>query len=318
MPEVSVVIPTYNRAQFLDEALQSVFNQTFKDFEVIVVDDGSTDRTKQVLEKYGDRIRYIFQENGGPAKARNRGIKESLGKYIAFLDADDVWFPLKLEKQIRMFRECPELGMVFTENSYFQENGIYRPSMGKKKRLMKGDVASNIFLYSGVATPTVMVRKEIFNKIGLFEEELAIAEDDNLWVRIAVNFKVELIDQLLVEVRNHSQRTTADKKKLSESVLTNIRLLSHRYSGVRERIEHVIPKKVSEVQFDLGYHYLENQDIVRARESFTKGIRWNVWNWRNYAYFLLSLLPKKLIQKLKKFKRKILDFNMNQKRGISN
>ena len=113
MPQVSVVIPTYKRAQFLDEVLQSAFNQTFKDFEVIVVNDGSTDQTKQLLEEYGDKIRYIFQENSGPAKSRNRGIKESLGKYIAFLDADDVWFPLKLEKQIRMFRECPELAMVF-------------------------------------------------------------------------------------------------------------------------------------------------------------------------------------------------------------
>jgi glycosyltransferase involved in cell wall biosynthesis len=185
----------------------------------------STDQTKQVLEKYGDRIRYIFQENGGPAKARNRGIKESFGKYVAFLDADDIWLPLKLEKQVNAFRQHPEVAMVFTEHSSFNEKGVYQTSLGKKKKLLNGDIARNIFLHSGVATPTVMVRKDVFNKIGLFEEELQMAEDDNMWIRIAANFKVELIDESLLKRRVHSQSTTIDQRKLFECVKKNINYL---------------------------------------------------------------------------------------------
>ena len=99
-PKVSVVIPTYNSSQFIVETLESVFAQTYKDYEIIVVDDGSTDNTKEVLQPYTSRIKYIYKENGGPASARNVGIKSAQGEYIAFLDSDDRWLPEKLEKHI--------------------------------------------------------------------------------------------------------------------------------------------------------------------------------------------------------------------------
>jgi glycosyltransferase involved in cell wall biosynthesis len=305
MPEVSVIIPTYNSAQFLDEALQSVFDQTFKDFEVIVVDDGSTDQTKQVLDKYGDRIRYIFQENGGPAKARNRGIKASSGKYVAFLDADDIWLPLKLKKQVNTFRHRPELAMVFTEHCLFNERGVYKTSLGKKKKLLKGDIARNIFLHSGVATSTVMVRKDVFSEIGLFEEALYIAEDDNMWIRIAANFKVELIDESLLKHRSHPQSIMTDKRKLFECVKKNINYLDCRYGKVKERIEKAIPLKLSQVEFDQGYYYFERGDIANARKAFAKAIRYHMFSWKNYLYFLSCFLPKKVIQTVKWLKRRI-------------
>jgi glycosyltransferase involved in cell wall biosynthesis len=317
MPEVSVVIPTFNSARFLDEALQSILDQSFKDYEIIVVDDGSTDQTKQVVARYGDKIKYILQENSGPAAAKNNGIRNSSGKYIAFLDADDMWLPTKLEKQVKMFRQHPELAMVFTENVCFNEGGIYKTSLVKRSRLMNGDVAKNIFLYSGVATPTVMVRKEIFDRVGLFEEKLYMAEDDNMWVRIAAKFKVALIDEPLVRVRTHPQRATTDKKKLFEMVQTNIHLLSQRSEGVKERLENVIPLKLSQVQFSLGYHYFENCDFKGARKAFAKGISCYRWNWRNYLYLLLSFLPKKTIQRIKQLKNKVLLPTINSNREIS-
>lgn len=308
MPEVSVVIPTYNSAHFLGEALQSVFDQTFKDYELIVVDDGSTDETKQIVAEYGDKIKYIFQENSGPASAKNNGIRNSVGKYIAFLDADDLWLPTKLEKQVKTFQQSPELAMIFTEHSVFNDRGIYLALIGKRKRLIKGDIARNIFLHNGVATPTVIVRKEIFNKIGLFEEDLYMAEDDNMWVRIAANFDVELIDEPLAKYRIHSRSMTADKKKLFEAVLTNVRLLSYRYEGVKERIKNVIPQKLSQVQFSVGYDHFENGDFKEARRAFAQGIRCYKWNGRNYLYFLLSLWPKKVIQGIRWIKKKVLPF----------
>ena len=124
-PLVSVIIPAYNSADFIDEALKSVFDQTYKDLEIIVVDDGSTDDTRAVLEKYGDRVNYHYQDNNGPASARNRGIKLARGKYIAFLDADDLWLPTKLEKQVALFKNRENLGFVTTGVCSFDENGDY-------------------------------------------------------------------------------------------------------------------------------------------------------------------------------------------------
>ncbi len=311
MPEVSVVIPTWNSAKFIGEALQSVFNQTFKDYEVIVVDDGSTDSTKQVIDGYESEIKYIFQKQGGPASARNRGIRESLGQYVAFLDADDVWLPSKLESQVRMFRQCPKMAMVFTENFVFNASGLCQNSLGKRRKLMKGDVAKNIFLYSGVVTSTVMVRSEVFNEVGLFEEELQLAEDDNMWIRIAANFEVGLIDEPLIRYRVHPQKISSDKIRLMESVKTSIRLLTKKDKIVRERIERAIPLRLSFVEFDLGYEHFANQKSGEARKAFARGIHCYVWNWRNYAYFLLSLLPDKVIQGIRRLKRRISPSTLN-------
>jgi glycosyltransferase involved in cell wall biosynthesis len=185
MPLVSVIIPTYNSADYIEEALQSVFEQTFQDFEIIVIDDGSTDGTGEVLKKYGDRISYLFQENNGPSSARNRGIRAARGEYIAFLDADDLWVSTKLEKQVSLFLQRKGLGMVTTGACSFDEKGVFGYSADKRKTLMVGDIARNIFLRSNIGTPTVMVRKEIFDSIGFFEENIRQSEDDNMWIRIA-------------------------------------------------------------------------------------------------------------------------------------
>ena len=305
MPEVSVVIPTYNSAQFLGEALQSVFSQTFYDYETIVVNDGSTDDTEKVIDLYNNRIKYILQENGGPARARNYGIKESSGKYIAFLDADDIWLPSKLEKQVLMFRQRPELAMILTGNFVVNADGVPLFQVEKRKRFMEGNIAKNIFLHSGVLTSTVMVRKEIFDKIGLFEEDLRIGEDDNMWIRIAANYQIELIDEPLAKYRSHPNSLTRDKMKLFEYVQTNIRLLSQRYGGVKEKIEDAIPLKLSIMQFAMGYHFFKEQNHKEARRAFAKGIRCYIWKWQNYLYLLLSLLPISVTQKLKRIKRRL-------------
>jgi glycosyltransferase involved in cell wall biosynthesis len=125
MTEISVIISAYNSSQYILEALDSVFAQSFTDFEVIVVDDGSTDDTRQKIHNYPHAIRYFYQENGGPSKARNLGIRESKGKYIAFLDANEIWLPSKLDKQLAEFKKNPELGMVITENCLFDRRGVY-------------------------------------------------------------------------------------------------------------------------------------------------------------------------------------------------
>ena len=305
-PLVSVIIPAYNSASYIEEALNSIFDQTFKDFEVIVVDDGSTDTTKRILEKYGERIRYYYQKNGGPASARNHGIREAHGQYIAFLDADDLWLPTKLEKQLALFQRNEQLGMVTTGACSFDEKGVYGYSTNKRKTLMTGDIARNIFLHSNIGTPTVLVRKEVFDTIGLFEENIRQGEDDNMWIRIAANYEVELIDEALIKVRNHPQRMTLNKEELLESVQANIQLLKTRYGEkVKSKIAEAIPQKISYIQFAIGYGYYESGNYSKARRAFAKGAYNWIWYWKNPLYLLLTLIPSGLISPLKSLKRKI-------------
>jgi glycosyltransferase involved in cell wall biosynthesis len=313
-PIVSVVIPTYNSAHYIEEALESVVDQSFKDFEIIVIDDGSTDGTGEVLKKYGDRIISLFQDNSGCANARNRGIRIALGKYIAFLDADDLWMPAKLEKQVAIFNKNENLGMVTTGVYSFDVKGIYGFSKNKRKTLMRGDVAKNIFLHSNIGTPTVMVRKRVFDKVGLFEERtrqgdkvfLSHGSDDNMWIRIAAHFDVELIDEPLVKIRVHPSMMTLKKSELLESVKYNIHLLNTKYGdNVKKRIEKAIPIKTSHVQFAIGYSQLENGNYREARKAFLIGAYHWIWFWKNPLYLALTFMPSGLMTILKSIKRKL-------------
>ncbi len=307
VPLVSVIIPTYNSAHYIVEALESVFEQTFQDFEIIVIDDGSIDGTGEVLKKYGERIRFLFQDNGGPASARNRGIRIARGEYIAFLDADDIWLPTKLEKQVGLFHQSEHLGMVTTGVCSFDEKGVFGFSTNKRKILMEGDIARNIFLRSNVGTPTVMVRKEIFDNIGSFEENIRQAEDDNMWIRIAAHYEVALIDEVLIKVRNHPHRMTLNKSELLESVQMNIQLLKTKYGEtVKKKIEKAIPIKISQVQFSIGYGHYESGNYREARKAFFKGAYHRIWFWKNPLYLLLTLIPSRLTTLLKLLKRKLV------------
>ena len=314
VPLVSVIIPAYNSANYIEEALESVFEQTFQDFEIIVIDDGSTDETGEVLKKYGDRIRLLFQDNGGCASARNKGIRIARGKYIAFLDADDLWMPTKLEKQVAMFEKNENLGMMTTGVYSFDEKGVFGYSKNKRKILMPGDVARNIFLHSNVGTPTVMVRKEVFDIVGLFEERtqqgekvfLSHGSDDNMWVRIAAHFDVELIDEALAKIRVHPSMMTLNKLDLLESVKYNIHLLKTKYGDkVKKKIEKAIPIKTSHVQFAIGYGYYESGNYREARKAFIKGAYHWIWFWKNPLYLALTFIPSGLTTLLKSLKRKL-------------
>jgi glycosyltransferase involved in cell wall biosynthesis len=291
-PLVSVVIPTYNYGKFIGEALKSVFEQTVQSFEIIVIDDGSTDDTKSIIESFGGKVRYFFQSQQGPARARNKGIKESHGEYIAFLDADDLWLPTKLEKQIRLFQANPRLGMALTDNYLFDEAGIYRDYVNKKEYLITGDVVANIFINSGVVTPTVMVRREVFDRVGLFEENLHIAEDDNMWIRIAVEYEVDIVDESLAQIRDHRGRTMRVSDKLIESVEKNIELLTTKYGQkVASRIQPLAARKYNQIYFSQGYGQFENGNYRDARTLFEKALKANPGNRKTMAYIIATHIP---------------------------
>jgi glycosyltransferase involved in cell wall biosynthesis len=192
---VSVIIPTYNRGWIVRDAIDSVLGQTYADFELIVVDDGSTDRTPQILDAYGDRLRVIRQANQGVSAARNRGIGDASGPLIALLDSDDIWLPAKLGVQVDFFEKNPAALICQTEEIWIR-NGL-RVNPGKRHRKPSGMIFERSLELCLVSPSAVMVRRELFEKVGLFDESLPACEDYDLWLRVGCRFPVHLIDKPL-------------------------------------------------------------------------------------------------------------------------
>lgn len=301
---ISVIIPTYNSTKYIGEAINSVLRQTITNYEIIVVDDGSTDNTKEIIDNNFPQVRYFYIPHQGVSRARNYGIERARGEFIAFLDADDLWLPEKLEKQIGVFNSDQELMLVFTEHRFFDSNGIREATFSKKERLMKGDVVKNIFLYSHVALPTVMVRKNVFQEIGYFDENLNVAEDDNLWIRIALKFRIQLLDEVLVHCRmteNSLSRTTSN---VVTGVLKNVELIEKKYPDLRKRLGRVnIRRKKSYIYSDYGYFYFSNRDYEMSRRYYLKSITY-YFNLGSLIYLFFSFFPRSIIEKVRVYKRK--------------
>ncbi len=200
---VSVIIPTYNRSAFLGEAIKSVLSQTYRSFELIVVDDGSTDDTREILSVYKDRILIIFSEHGGPSAARNRGIQSCQGEFIAFLDSDDLWLPKKLERQTDFFRNRPEALICQTDEVWIR-NGV-RVNPRKKHKKFSGWIFEKCLPLCVVSPSAVMIHRSVFEKVGLFDEALPACEDYDLWLRIAPCYPIHLVKEQMVIKRGGHQ-----------------------------------------------------------------------------------------------------------------
>lgn len=197
MVAVSVVIPTYNRANRVVEAVDSVLSQEFADYEIIVVDDGSTDNTGGTLSPYNGRIAYHrHPENLGVSAARNTGIKRARAPLIAFLDSDDRWLPEKLGVQVSFFRENPEALICQTQEIWIRNGRRVNP----RDRHLKpaGDIYVPSLKRCLVSPSAVMVKKSLLEEVGLFDEDLPACEDYDLWLRIGCRYPVHLIDEFLV------------------------------------------------------------------------------------------------------------------------
>jgi glycosyltransferase involved in cell wall biosynthesis len=199
IPQVSVIIPTYNRSWCLAEAVDSVLSQNFSGFELIVVDDGSTDETPQLLKGYGDALRVLRQDNHGVSAARNAGIAASRAGLIAFLDSDDLWLPDKLGRQLEFFHSHADALICQTEELWVR-NGC-RVNPGKRHRKRGGMIFEPSLELCLVSPSAVMVRRELFDRVGLFDESLPACEDYDLWLRVSCRHPVHLIETPLIVKR---------------------------------------------------------------------------------------------------------------------
>ena len=199
---VSIVIPTFNRYHTLKRTLNSVFEQTYKNFEVILVDDGSTDDTRKIENEFD--IIYIYQKNLGVSRARNEGIKSARGEWIAFLDSDDEWHTDKLQKQMNFFKNNPKIKFCHTKEKWIR----YQKEVKYPKRLEKpsGWCFCDNLQTCKIAASSTVCHKEVFDKVGLFDENFKVCEDYDMWLRVAYRYKIGLIEEnLITKYAGHNQ-----------------------------------------------------------------------------------------------------------------
>lgn len=195
-PRVSIIIPTFNRGHTLRIAVDSIFQQTWQDYELIVVDDGSTDNTADILQSIPNIKILSLGENRGVSFARNRGIEKAKGKFICFLDSDDHWFPEKLAKQVQWIEKNPESSACYTDEIWIR-NGI-RVNPMKKHRKYSGQVFRNCLPLCIISPSSIMMRRELFDDIGVFDESLPACEDYDLWLRLTLRHPVHFINEKLI------------------------------------------------------------------------------------------------------------------------
>lgn len=260
-PLVTVVIPTYKRTNYLKLTLESILNQSFQDFEIIVVDDGSPTDDNLLLCNSYEKVHYLKIENsGGPAKPRNIGIQKAKGKYIAFVDDDDLWSVDKLKKQVAILENNLDFGLVhgcctiIDENGILQDKIIGRPGSPDVKH---GDVAMKIMGNWTVMMPTSFIRKTIVDKVGFFNEEMPSAgEDMEYWVRCSFETQFYYIDEPLVKYRVHDQNISRINekyielplylKKVLDKVYQNGKINNTQYKKLRVNLCHMQIKSIKQ------------------------------------------------------------------------
>ena len=214
---ISVVTATWNREGYLPEALDSILAEGFEDLEAVVVDDGSTDSTPGVAARYGDRIRYLRQENAGPSAARNRGVEAACAPLVAFLDSDDAWLPGRLARQVPMLESEPDAILLYAAVDYVDGDGRPVPDARLPRRTPSGEALAALLRENFVRMPTVIVRRDAFLAAGGFREDLVHCEDWDLWMRLAGKGRFLYDPVPSARYRLHGSQLIRDRRLLAEA-----------------------------------------------------------------------------------------------------
>ena len=278
-PVVSVIIRTYNRAVLLQKAILSVLNQTFQDFEIIVVNNYSTDNTIELVKSFNDeRIRIINIRNKGIiAKSRNVGLKKSHGDYIAFLDDDDLWCPEKLEIQVEYLRKHLEYYLVYSNAWYIDENDVRDGLIYNPQSFKEGEVFEEFVRYCGISQLTVLMKREVFETVGFFNEDPAInpADDFEYWLRVALHYKIGFVKEPLAMYRVHSEAMSHEINyaKLEQNALSSVindPLVPNKNTVVERIYELYLPSAI--------YNWKNSKSA--AKEDIKKYLMWSVRNYK--------------------------------------
>ena len=300
---VSVIIPTYNCASYVAEAVASVLVQTVQDVEIIVVDDGSTDTTPSVLEPFRHTVQYVRQGNRGVSAARNIGMAHAAGDFIAFLDADDIWLPNKLELQLQFLRDHRDVALVFGDAEHFDGSGTVIPSFLRQKTsfpmqnggsLVLRDAFRLLLEANYITTSTVVITRACLKRVGVFDESLRSVEDRDLWLRVARAFPIGCVVKSLVRKRTHASNISSNGLVATQSlihVLERVASDSFMPKGVDLT---PIRKQLAKLYFQLGYCHFDTGRYRVARQSFRLSLVWKL-GMDAMVYYLATFLGDKVV-----------------------
>lgn len=319
--KVSVIIPTFNRSNYIVTAIESVLSQWQDGLEIIVVDDGSTDDTKNRIKNYVDDkvVRYIYQANSGrPSAARNKGISHADGEYICFLDSDDYLIKGSIEKRLRIFQEQADIAMVssgwidlregsnhpllepswvVSENFLEQIPSDFIEAKDDRHIIFNTSVVNILFTREFVATSSVMIKASVLESVGNFDESLTISEDRDLWLRIISRYKMAYIYEPLTHKRRHTTNIT--NNSISYNYLQDRQSIESflRYSNILYGPNKLLARKqLAAFYHRIGMHFWYCNEITTARSLLKKAASVRSANAKTYIYLLCTYLPSHIIK----------------------
>lgn len=331
---VSVIIPAYNCSKFILFAIDSVLEQTYKNFELIVVDDGSTDNTANIVSKYKDKLEYILQDNGGVSKARNTGIINSNGSYIAFLDADDVWEKNKLEIQMKLFEQFGNVDLIFCSFLHtkygkivpgrtFQETyNIFREykinienifdynstfnCCDNKNYFYWGNIYKYLFLGNFILPSSILLKRNSLSKTGLFDERYRVAEETEFFLRFSKLNTIGFIDCPLLRYEIPESENLSGKKNMEKLIKNALQIqidsLMANYEEYKKNVRF-FESGISTTYCRLAYYYLSEHRRDDARRYAVHAMRMYNRNFMPYMIMLSSLFPNQYLEYLAKIKK---------------
>lgn len=272
MPKVSIITAAYNHVRFIRQSVESAQGQTYRDFEHIVVDDGSSDGTADILKSFGNRITYIRQENCGAHAAINRGIRMSSGDFIALLDSDDAWLPNKLELQIQAFEQFPEAGLAYSQAHVINSEGnlindgqpIGKPLADQRHAF------EELLRVNNIPALTAMFRRECIGEVGVFNESFKALSDWDLWIRISVNWPIVFVPEALALYREHENNTWVsmlEKGRVHRERLLLLNRASAALSGSiteRNKSREIINAIIRDTALKTAYGHLYRRQYSEA------------------------------------------------------
>lgn len=328
MPKVSIIIPSYNPPQeHIHECLESILNQSFKDYEIIIVDDGSTIDTRSILSPYKDRIRHFFQERGGPNKARQRGLREARGEYIALIDQDDVWVPHKLEQQVEFLDAYPNVDFIFSDFHNFNTHGFIGPSFFKTNSAIQSarcipaahddtykiisdkEITYKYLRGDFIIQCTAMARTSFCRKINIFLTKTQGRTFHEFFIKTIHLLTVGFINEVLAHRRIHDHNITHDSGMHFSNAI-HIYQDAIQYPWIDKKCRKFIKKALHESRFQLGKYHVIKGNYQQAREVLKIAMRERYFDVRIIILYCMTFfIPKNILFGIKNIKKSLKKTN---------
>lgn len=314
MLQISAIIPTYNNAAFIKDAVLSIQHQTVPVAEIIIIDDGSSDNTQQIIQQLSGNIHYIRQQNQGPSAARNTGIKAAKSEWVAFLDADDQWTTNKLEKQIQALHNSPELKLIAGDMSEIDINNqvldasvLNKHHFLDKFKELNGKPIPHAFIEllrkNFIPTGTVLIEKDTLLEAGLFNDNIRYGEDLELWVKVASRHPITCLPNILMLRRQHGSNSTQSAELMLTDLIKVMESVKS-YIG-KQHIQNYNPDQcIADALNNLGYWYFNNHQFSKAQNIFRRSLK-ILPTRKALLYLIIGFLPNRLVIKLRTIKQSL-------------